>query len=396
VPGPDHAYTLNPEALRAALERRRRDHLYRRRRVVEGPQGVEPTVDGRRVLAFCSNDYLGLASHPQVIAAWQRGAAEYGVGSAASHLISGHSRAHYMLEEELADWLGRPRALLYSTGYMANLGVLSALLGPGDTVVEDRLDHASLIDAGRLSGAQIRRYAHADVAAARGQLARAREGRVLLATDGVFSMDGDLAPLVELAAACRHERAWLMVDDAHGLGVLGPEGRGTVALQRLGMAQVPVLMGTLGKALGTFGAFVAGDEILIETLIQCSRSYIYTTALPPASAQATRASLGLAREENWRRAHLQSLLARYRSGLRELGLPLADSATPIQPLVLADAQRVLHCSAGLWERGILVPAIRPPSVPRGQARLRVTLSALHQEHQVDRLLEALGEICAPV
>jgi 8-amino-7-oxononanoate synthase len=351
------------------LDRRRAEHLYRRRRVVETPQGPVLRVEGRELIAFCSNDYLGLASDPRVVEALQRAAARWGAGSGAAHLVTGHSAAHHALEEELAAFTGRPRALLFSTGYMANLGVLSALLGRGDTVFEDRLNHASLLDGGLLSRARLRRYPHADPAALAVQLADAK-GERLVATDGVFSMDGDLAPLPELAETCRRHGAWLMVDaDA-----------------------VPVLMGTLGKAFGTFGAFVAGAHDLIETLIQAARPYIYTTAPPPAVAEATRAALRIAQAEEWRREHLRVLVRRFRAGAAALGLPLADSPTPIQPILLGDAARAVRWSAALEARGLLVTAIRPPTVPPGSARLRITFSAAHTEAQVDRLLDALAAL----
>ena len=355
-------------------------------------QGPELVVDGRPMLSFNSNDYLGLASHPEVITALQRGAERYGAGSGAAHLVSGHGAAHQALEEELADFTGRPRALLFSTGYMANLGVISALLGRGDEVFEDRLNHASLIDAGILSRARLKRYAHADVDALL-KLLRARHGGgALVVTDGVFSMDGDIAPLAALAEAARRHDAWLMVDDAHGLGVLGEQGRGSLDHLGLGRDDVPVLMGTLGKAFGTFGAFVAGSEELIETLIQQARTYIYTTALPPALAEATRASLRIAREDEWRRQRLRELVGRFRAGAEQLGLPLMDSVTPIQPLLAGTAERALAWSRRLEEQGILVSAIRPPTVPEGGARLRITFSALHTDGQADRLLEALAEL----
>ena len=375
--------------LAADLDRRRAEHLYRRRRVVETPQGPVLRVEGRELVAFCSNDYLGLANDPRVVEALQRGAARWGVGSGAAHLVTGHSAAHHALEEELAAFTGRPRALLFSTGYMANLGVLSALLGRRDTVFEDRLNHASLLDGAVLSRAQLRRYPHADAAALAEQLAGAK-GERLVATDGVFSMDGDVAPLPGLAAACRGHDAWLMVDDAHGLGVLGEGGRGTLAHFGLDADDVPILMGTLGKAFGTFGAFVAGSEELIETLIQAARPYIYTTAAPPAVAEATRAALRIAQAEEWRRGHLRALVGRFRAGAASIGLPLAESPTPIQPIVLGDAARALRWSAALEAQGLLVAAIRPPTVPPGSARLRVTFSAAHTEAQVDRLLDGLA------
>ncbi|EGV17322.1 8-amino-7-oxononanoate synthase [Thiocapsa marina] len=373
-----------------ALERLQAAGLYRRRRVQDRPQQPEALVDGRPMLSFCSNDYLGLANHPEVIAALQRGAEHWGVGSGAAHLVNGHSAAHHALEEELADFTRRPRALLFSTGYMANLGIISALTGRGDTLWQDRLNHASLLDGALLSRAALRRYPHAD-AAELGRLIGEQDTR-MIATDGVFSMDGDLAPLPALALIARHAGAWLLVDDAHGLGVLGREGRGTLDHFGLDAEQVPILMGTLGKAFGTFGAFVAGSETLIETLIQRARSYIYTTATPPALAEATRTSLALARREDWRREHLQALIARFRAGANQLGLPLSESPTPIQPLIAGSSHQALAWAAELETRGILVGAIRPPTVPEGSARLRVCLSAAHTETMVDRLLDALGAL----
>jgi 8-amino-7-oxononanoate synthase len=377
--------------LAADLDRRRAEHLYRRRRVVEGMQGPALRIDGRELVAFCSNDYLGLAADPRLVEAMQRGAARYGAGSGAAHLVSGHSAAHHALEEELAAFTQRPRALLFSTGYMANLGVLSALLGRGDAVIEDRLNHASLLDGGLLSRARLRRYAHADAEAAEAALA-GPEGERLLATDGVFSMDGDLAPLPALAEACARHGAWLMVDDAHGLGVLGEQGRGSLAHFGLGPHEAPILMGTLGKAFGTFGAFVAGSQDLIETLIQRARPYVYTTASPPAVAEATREALRIAQSEEWRRERLRTLIARFRAGMEALGLPIMESTTAIQPVPLGESARALRWSEALERRGLLVTAIRPPTVPAGSARLRVTLSAAHTEAQVDRLVDALGAI----
>jgi 8-amino-7-oxononanoate synthase len=380
------------QSLETALAERRAAQLYRQRRVVDGPQGPQLELDGRSVANFCSNDYLGLANHPALVAALKRGAEQYGVGAGASHLINGHSRAHHALEEELAAFVGRPRALLFSTGYMANLGAVTALMDRGDMVLEDRLNHASLLDAAKLSGARLQRYRHADVASLAAHLEKRGDGRALLVTDGVFSMDGDVAPLAELAAVAVRHQAWLMVDDAHGLGVLGDGGRGSVVQHKLDTQEVPVLMGTLGKAFGTFGAFVAGSEVLIETLIQQARSYIYTTAMPPAIAEATRASLRLVQTEEWRREKLAALVQRFRSGAAQLGLPLLTSETPIQPLVVGEAGRAVAISEALLQRDILISAIRPPTVPAGSARLRITLSAAHSEAQIDDLLAALEAV----
>ena len=380
--------------LSARLAERHAAHLYRQRPLLETPQGPEVLVDGQRLLAFCSNDYLGLANHPEVIAAMQQGAAKWGVGGGASHLVIGHSTPHHELEEALAEFTGRPRALLFSTGYMANLAAVTALVGQGDTVLEDRINHASLLDAGLLSGARFSRYLHNDAASLASRLDKAT-GNTLVVTDGVFSMDGDLADLPALCAAAKAKNAWLLVDDAHGFGPLGATGGGIVEHFGLGVGDVQVLVGTLGKAFGTAGAFVAGSEGLIETLIQFARPYIYTTSQPPAVACATLKSLQLLRTESWRREHLNKLIARFRQGAAEIGLSLMDSATPIQPIMIGDSARAMRLSALLRERGLLVTAIRPPTVPAGSARLRVTLSAAHSEAQLERLLQALAE-CWPL
>ena len=380
--------------LTARLAERRAADLYRHRPLLQSPQGPEVVVDGQPLLAFCSNDYLGLANHPEVIAAWRAGAERWGVGGGASHLVIGHSTPHHQLEEALAELTGRPRALLFSTGYMANLGALTALVGQGDTVLQDRLNHASLLDGGLLSGARFSRYLHNDAASLQSRLDKA-VGNTLVVTDGVFSMDGDLADLPALAAAAQARDAWLMVDDAHGLGILGRNGGGIVEHFGLGIDQVPVLIGTLGKACGTAGAFVAGSEELIEALVQFARPYIYTTSQPPALACATLKSLELLRREHWRREHLAALIRQFREGAQALGLELMDSQTPIQPIIIGDSARAMHLSRLLRERGLLVTAIRPPTVPAGSARLRVTLSAAHSEAQVQLLLNALAE-CHPL
>ena len=379
-------------SLGADLAARAAAGLYRGRRVLEGPQATTVRVDGRGLLAFCSNDYLGLANDPRVIGALQQGAARYGAGSGASHLVSGHSRAHHELEEALAEFTGRPRALLFSGGYAANLGVISALLGRGDAVFQDRLNHASLLDGGLLSGARLQRFLHNDAASLEARLARSPARRKLVAVDGVFSMDGDEAPLAALAAASARYGALLYVDDAHGFGVLGERGAGTLEKQGMGSAGVPLLMATLGKALGVAGAFVAGSEELIETLIQFARTYIYTTAMPPALAVAAAESLRIVREEPWRRAHLQELIERFRAGANALGLQVLPSQTAIQPLLIGDNHRAAALAERLRQAGLWVPAIRPPTVPRGQSRLRVTLSAAHSVVEVERLLQALADI----
>jgi len=380
--------------LASRLAERHAAHLFRQRPMLQSPQGPLVQVDGRELLAFCSNDYLGLASHPEVVRAMQEGAQKWGVGGGASHLVIGHSTPHHELEEALAEFTGRPRALLFSTGYMANLAAVTALVGQGDTVLEDRINHASLLDAGLLSGARFSRYLHNDPASLASRLEKAA-GNTLVVTDGVFSMDGDLADLPALCAKARSKNAWMMVDDAHGFGPLGASGGGIVEHYGLGLDDVQVLVGTLGKAFGTAGAFVAGSEELIETLIQFSRPYIYTTSQPPAVACATLKSLELLRTEHWRREHLHRLIARFRQGAAEIGLQLVDSPTPIQPILIGDSVRAVELSEMLKARGLLVGAIRPPTVPVNSARLRVTLSAAHSEAQLEQLLSALAE-CWPL
>lgn len=374
------------ERLDAQCQEIRAQGLYRKRRSIAGRQGVRVRVEGRSLTNFSSNDYLGLAGDPRLEESLVKAAARYGVGSGAAHLICGHTPAHHQLEEELAEFLGRERALLFSTGYMANLGVISALLGRSGLVYEDRLNHASLLDGARLSGATLKRYAHGtlpDVSLERGPFS-------LIATDGVFSMDGDLLAAKDLVSVASLSGAILMVDDAHGIGVLGQTGGGVLEVQGLGQEDVPILVGTLGKAFGTFGAFVAGPEALIEFLIQKARTYIYTTAMPAAIAEATRTSLGLVRQESWRREHLNALISRFRDGAQRLGLTLGLSDTPIQPILVGDSRAAVSAQSKLLDAGFLVVAIRPPTVPRGTARLRCTLTASHGVEDVDRLLDALS------
>lgn len=374
-----------------ALQQRREQHLYRTRQILQSPQSTQVQVGGKNCVAFCSNDYLGLASHPDVIASLQKGAEQWGVGSGASHLIYGHSHEHHALEEELAEFTGRPKAILFSTGYMANIGVIRALVKRGDAVFEDYLNHASLLDGGWASDAAFKRFRHSDTADLDKHLQAAGNGRKLVVTDGVFSMDGDLAAMPSLVNTCNQHNAWLMVDDAHGFGVLGEQGGGVAEHFNLDVVDLPILVGTLGKGFGTFGAFVAGSEALIETLVQFARTYIYTTALPPAIAAATRTSLKILREETWRREKLQVLITQFRQGVQELGLELMDSSTPIQPVLLNNDELTIKVGESLKKRGYLVGAIRPPTVPKGSARLRVTLCAEHSEAQVDGLLAALED-----
>ena len=373
------------------LEKRKQNNLYRTRVTVDSGCAEKISVDGQQVHNFCSNDYLGLADNKTIANAFKQGIETYGVGSGASHLISGHSKAHQGLEEQLAEFTGRPKALLFSSGYMANMGVIGALVGRSDLVLEDYLNHASLLDGGLLSRATFKRFKHRDTADLQQKLAQSNASRKLVVTDGVFSMDGDLAPLKDLAAVAQQNNAWLMADDAHGFGVLGKTGAGLVEDQNLSIDEVPVLMGTLGKAFGTYGAFVAGSEALIETLVQFSRSYIYTTAPPPAVAVATMASLQLVKSEQWRRDKLNQLISRFRQGAQQIGLNIMDSNTPIQPILVGSDEKLLEINHRLIEQGFMVGAIRPPTVPEGTGRLRVTLCTNHSEQQIDALLDALDQ-----
>lgn len=377
--------------LQAELEARKAGYLYRSRKILESAQSVEPVIDGKKVLSFCSNDYLGLANHPDVVAAFKTAADQYGVGSGSAHLVSGHSKEHHALEEELADFIGTERALLFSTGYMANIGVVSALCDRHSEIYEDKLNHASLLDAALLSRAKRIRYPHLNPANLEQRLADSKTENKLIISDGVFSMDGDLAPLDKLTSIAEKNNATLMIDDAHGIGVLGDNGRGIAEYFSVDSQRIPVLVGTLGKAFGTAGAFVAGSNELIETLIQQSRSYIYTTAMPAAVAAATRASLKLVKEEVWRREHLQQIVAQFRKGISELGLKPEDSISAIQPVIIGESKKALELSESLLDKGILITAIRPPTVAEGSARLRVTFSATHNEKHVDKLIAALAE-----
>lgn len=378
-------------ALQSALDERAAQGLLRRRSTVQSPQAPHIIVDGQPCLSFCSNDYLGLANHPQLIAALQQGAQQYGAGAGAAHLVSGHTRPHERLEHALADFAGKPAALLFSTGYMANLGVVQALVGKADTVFADKLNHASLNDAMQLSRANIRRYRHNDMAQLGLLLEQTSGGRKLIITDAVFSMDGDLAALPEILDLCERHDAWLLVDDAHGFGVLGERGQGSLAHSGIASSRI-IYMATLGKAAGVFGAFVAADRVVVETLLNHARSYIYTTATPPALAEALLASLQLIEHGDGLRAHLRRLIAQLRGGLRDLRWPLMPSDTAIQPLLIGDNRATLDLSRQLRERGIWVAAIRPPTVAQGTARLRITLSAAHDAADVERLIGTLHEL----
>lgn len=376
----------NFEAELAALESQ---HLRRKRRIVAGPQGPHLEVDGRQFLSFCNNDYLGLANHPALIAAAQEGLAHYGLGAAASALVSGHSTAHETLEQELAAFVGMPSALSFSNGYMANMGAISALIGAGDSVFSDRLNHASLIDGARLSRAEFKVYPHGDTATLARLLAKCQSPHKLVATDAVFSMDGDIAPLPELLALCEQYDAWLLVDDAHGFGVLGPHGGGS--LRHFGLRSERIIyMGTLGKAAGVAGAFVAGSDNLIAWLLQRARTYMFTTANPAMLATAVSASLRIIAADDWRRQHLRQLGTQLRQALADLPWALLPSMTAIHPLMIGDNQTARALMEQLRDQGIWVPAICPPTVPKGTARLRITLSALHTIAHIEQLAQALS------
>nr|WP_262927327.1 8-amino-7-oxononanoate synthase [Phytohalomonas tamaricis] len=378
------------EKLRARLDGRHARQRYRQRRLLQTPQAPCCRIDGRDVLAFCSNDYLGLAADPRLAEALAEGARRFGVGGGASHVVNGHSEAHERLEHALAELTGRSRALLFSSGYQANLGAIGALVERGDRVLHDRLNHASLLDGAQLAGARFARYRHGDAAHLATLLTNSSDDKTtLVVSDGVFSMDGDIAPLAALSDACRCHQADLMIDDAHGLGVLGDHGGGSLEQAGLDQNDVPVLVGTLGKALGTQGAFVAGSDTLIEGLIQFARPYVYTTSLSPALAWATLVSLEIVRQEPGRRHHLHDLIAYFRRGAHHLGLPLMTSPTPIQPLLIGHDAAMLTLARALEGDGILVGAIRPPTVPEGSARLRISLSSAHTYADIDRLLDVL-------
>lgn len=376
-------------ALARALSERKQQQRYRSRRELQSAQSSRVSLDGTSLINFCSNDYLGLANHPEIVERFQRAASELGVGSGASHLVCGHSVEHHQLELELAEFCGRDRALVFSTGYMANLGVITALLGKSDAVFEDKLNHASLLDGGLSSAAAFTRYRHGDLDDLERRLEKSSAEKRLIVSDGVFSMDGDTAPLSDLSNLAKRHNAWLMVDDAHGFGCMGKTGGGLAQVEGLTQDQLPVLVGTFGKAFGTFGAFVTGSETLIETLIQFARTYIYTTALPPAVAAATRESLRIVHSANDRREKLKALQLQLKKGCEALDLNLMPSDSPIQPLMLGADADALALSERLKELGFWVSAIRPPTVPEGSARLRITLCANHDEEQLDALLRAL-------
>ncbi len=380
------------DSLQQALAQRRADGLYRQTRLRDGAQGVNVNVDGRDLISFCSNDYLGLANHPALVEAFKHAVNVEGVGSGAAHLLTGHSRFHQQLEEALAEFTGQQKVMLFATGYMANLAVIDGLLDRGDVVIQDKLNHASLLDGGRLSNATLIRYPHNDMAMLHKRLhGAANTQRKLIVSDGVFSMDGDVAPLPEIMALAKQHRAGVVIDDAHGMGVIGEQGKGTLQYFDDKLNDKPILVGTFGKAFGTAGAFIAADALVIETLTQQARSFIYTTAPPPAIAAATVKALEIIETEPERRLQLQARIQQFRDGANQLGLQLMDSFTAIQPVLIGDDKRALTVGQQLEQQGFLVGVIRPPTVPKNTARLRITLSANHSEAQVTQLLSALEQ-----
>ncbi len=380
------------DRLEQKLNDRKAHNLFRERQTLSARQGAKVKIDGRDVINFCSNDYLGLSNHPDIVAAFKAVADQFGVGSGSSSLVSGRYRLHQQLEEKLAEKTGREAALLFPSGYMANLAIATSLAGRGDAIFLDRLAHASMIDAARLSGAKLHRYQHADPESLALGLSKSTSKIKLVLTDAVFSMDGDKAPMRELAAICEQHQAVLVVDDAHGFGVLGEQGGGLLEETGLRSDQAPVLMATFGKALGTAGAFVAADKCIIESLVQFGRSYIYTTAAPPALAAATLAALEIVDKESWRRKELIARIKHFRLRAKEQDLKLLASETAIQPLIVGDSASAVQLSQALLKEGFLNTAIRPPTVPEGSARLRITLTAEHTNDQIDQLLETLGKL----
>lgn len=378
------------------LEQRKQQHLYRRRPLTLSAQQADMQINGVQTINFSSNDYLGLANDPTIQQAVIEGLTDKSVsyGSGAAHLVTGHHLQHHLLEDEIADWLGCERALLFSTGYMANLAVQQTLMQAGDTILADKLNHASLVDGAQNSGADFKRYPHLDISALERRLKNVTNKQTLITTDGVFSMDGDIAPLAEIVKLAQDHQAWLMVDDAHGYGMVGNQGRGCFDLLGVEPTSDTIQVGTLGKAFGTSGAFVAGSETLIESLIQFARPYIYTTAMSPINALASRAALKRVIEAGPERARLQQYIQQFRQGAEALGLQLWASQTAIQPIILGSSETAIQWSEALKQKGFWVTAIRPPTVPAGQARLRITLSASHTKEHIDGLLEALKQVQA--
>ncbi len=391
----------NPNTIKNWLAKKKQQQRYRSHRITETPQQACMQIDGQSVLNFCSNDYLGLANHPDIISSFKKAADKFGVGSGSAHLISGHSKAHQALEEALADFTGRDRALLFSTGYMANIGVLDSLTERGDTIYADRLNHASLVDGALLSKASTKRYQHNDIHSLERQITAQHKKNLtnsneIIVSDGVFSMDGDVANVAQLASLAKKYQTWLMIDDAHGFGTLGKTGGGLLQQENLRQADVPIMMATLGKAVGTSGAFIAGSEELIEYLIQTARSHIFTTAMPPAIASATLTSLEIIKKESWRREKLAVLITQFKQGAKQLGIELMPSDTAIQPILVGSSKKTVAISQQLLNKGLLVSAIRPPTVAKNTARLRITLSANHNKQMVEELLEKLSKVLMTV
>jgi len=377
------------------LLQRKQQGLYRKRNILQGPQGRKIILNNKQVLNFSGNDYLGLANHPEVKESFINAAHQYGVGSGAAHLVNGHTQAHHELEEELADFCGYPRTLLFSTGYMANLGVAQSLCTKNARIIEDKLNHASLLDAANISNAQLIRYRHKDYDNLQHKLKHCESAVKMVSSDSVFSMDGDEADIQQMIKHCQTHNAYLMLDDAHGFGVLGKDGRGSLSHQQIAAPDVSVYMATLGKALGTAGAFIAGSEELIETLIQTARCYIYTTAMPAAVAKATHTSLHLLVRENWRQQTLKKNIYFFKTLASQAELNLLPSNTAIQPVIIGNAQSALNISQQLLNQGFHVAAIRPPTVPKNTARLRVTLRADHTEEDIERLISAVINMLHP-
>ncbi len=377
------------DSIKKWLDERKAQFLYRVPKTASSPQQPRMEMDGKKVLSFCSNDYLGLANHPRIIEASVLATHQYGVGSGASHLVNGHSIQHDLLEQELAEFTGRDAALLFSTGYMANLGIVSALMDKGDAVFQDRLNHASLIDASLLSSAELIRYRHNDMGMLEKKLSTHSASNKMLLSDGVFSMDGDCVDIPSLISLSQQQKAWLMIDDAHGFGVLGKQGGGIIEESGATQDEVPLLMATLGKAVGVSGAFVAGSYDHIDYLKQTARTWIYSTAMPPALAAASRESLKIIKQESWRREKLLELIELFKQGAKKRGFNLLASDTAIQPVLVGDSELAMSISKKLFEQGILVTAIRPPTVPKHTDRLRITLSASHEKKDILNLLNSL-------
>jgi 8-amino-7-oxononanoate synthase len=370
------------------ITRHREAGLYRTRAILQGGSGIQRIYEGKKYVSFCSNDYLGLSQHPDVIKSFKQTADEYGLGSGSSHFLGAYNRIHYALEEALAEFSGYPKALVFSTGYMANLSILTALASRHDSIFGDRLNHASLVDAARLSGASFKRYRHSHIPSLVKQLTYSpSSGKSFIVSDGVFSMDGDLAALPALIDIAKNHSALLLIDDAHGIGILGEKGRGVC--EHFGL-KPDILSAGFGKSLGSFGGFAVGSETIVEHLIQFSRPYMYTTALPSAIAKATHTSLLLLQKENWRRQKLRYLIEYFKQVAKQLALPVLPSQTPIQPILLGEPDQAMDLAAHLFQNGFLVNAIRPPTVPKHTSRLRISLSALHSEDDIDKLLEQIA------